>query len=116
MKRFAAIFGLCAAAFCQTQLRAQEKTSNAPVSVTGCISQGDEANEYAIKDSTGKTYGLVRSKVNIKSHIGHTVTITGTPVKENEAKEQKEHEKSGKAEESEHLQVTDLKMVSTSCK
>jgi len=86
------------------------------MTVTGCLAQGDEANEYAIKDSSGKTYGLTGTKVDMKTHLGHEVTITGTPYNENEANEAKEKQNSGKAEESEHLRVSDLKMVSTTCK
>ena len=90
------------------------RAADAPVSVTGCLTQGDEANEYAIRDTSGKTFGLKSSKVNLKSHLNHQVTVTGTPTKENEAAEKNE-KKSGKPEESEHLRVTDLKMISTTC-
>jgi hypothetical protein len=112
MRRILAVCSLYGVGFiCQSQMMiAQEKMSGSPVSVTGCLAQGDERNEYSIRDSSGKTFGLVHSKVNLKPHIGHQVTVTGTPVNEGE-----KHEKSGKAEESEHLQVTELKMVAPSC-
>lgn len=87
--------------------------SKKPVTVTGCLAQGDQTDEYAIKDSSGKTYGLMSSKVDMKAHLGHEVTVTGTPASENEKNEKNT---TGKAEESEHLQVTNLKMVSTTCK
>jgi len=45
------------------------RAAETPVSVTGCLSQGDEANEYAIRDASGKTFGLRSSKVNLKSHF-----------------------------------------------
>jgi hypothetical protein len=86
-----------------------------PVTVTGCLAQGDEKNEYAIKDSSGKTYGLVGTKVDLKAHLNHEVTITGTPVKEGE-NEKNEKTEAGKAEEGEHLNVTKLTMVSPTCK
>ena len=92
----------------------QKSTGNAPVTVTGCLAQGDEANEYSIKDENGKTYGLLGSRVNMKTHVGHKVTVTGTLAKENERNEKKEA-KAGHAEESEHLRVTGLTMVSTTC-
>lgn len=95
---------------------AQTKQATKPTVVTGCLAQGDEASEYAIKDSSGKTYGLTSTAVDMKSHLGHEVTITGTPYKENEASEAKEKKNSGKAEESEHLRVSNLTMVSTTCK
>jgi len=92
---------LASAGFCAEQSK----------TVTGCLDQGDEPNEYAIKDSIGKTYGLTSSKVNLKSHLGHQVTVTGTEYKEKEKRERK----TGNSEESEHLRISDLKMVSTSC-
>ncbi len=91
------------------QAKSGKKT---PVTVTGCLAQGDEANEFSIKDESGKTYGLLGSRVNLKPHLGHKVTITGTPAEE---KKEKQEAKTGKPEESEHLRVTNLKMVSTSC-
>lgn len=94
---------------------AQDKTSeHASVSVTGCLAQGDQANEYTIKDASGKTYGLMSSQVNLKPHIGHTVTITGVPVKPTEGSAKSET-KTTQGDEGEHLRVTNLKMVSTSC-
>ena len=97
---------LCSGSVCLAQ-------SKQPVTVTGCLAQGDEKNEYSIKDSSGKTYGLLGTTVDMKSHLNHEVTITGTEVKENEKNEKN---KSGKAEESEHLRVTNLTMVSPTCK
>jgi len=89
---------------------AQEKKGS-PVTVTGCLAQGDQSNEYSIKVATGKTYGLqAGSDVNLKAHLGHKVTITGTPMSE-----KKEPVKTEKTEESEHLQVSNLAMVSTAC-
>ena len=97
-------------------LQAQnEKAGEHAVTITGCLAQGDEANEYAIKDDAGKTYGLLAARgVNMKAHVGHKVTITGTPTKEPSARE-KENVKTGNKEESEHLRVSNLTMVSTTC-
>jgi hypothetical protein len=98
-------------------LMAQQSStsSSAPVSVTGCLAQGDGANEYSIKGEDGKTYGLLASgSVNMKPHLGHKVTVTGTPAKEVE-KSEKTPATTARTQESEHLRVTDLKMVSTSC-
>jgi hypothetical protein len=89
-------------------------TANA-VTVTGCLAQGDKPNEFSMKDENGKTYGLLGSaKTNLKSHLGHKVTITGTPTKEHEGGE-KHEAKTGQPQESEHLRVTNLTMVSTTC-
>lgn len=89
----------------------EKKAEGATVNVTGCLAQGDEKNEYSIKDADGKTYGLkAGSELNLKAHLGHKVTITGTPIEEKKAKV-----KTGKVEESEHLRVSNFSMVSTTC-
>ena len=107
---------LSVALICTPVPGAQKKHAAAnSVTVTGCLAQGDEPNEFSMKDENGKTYGLFGSaKTNLKSHLGHKVTITGTPTKEHERGE-KHEAKAGQPEESEHLNVTNLKMVSTSC-
>src|SRR5436190_5963642 len=88
-----------------------KKAEGSMVNVTGCLAQGDEKNEYSIKDADGKTYGLkAGSELNLKAHLGHKLTITGTPVAEKKAKV-----KAGKVEESEHLRVSNFSMVSTTC-
>jgi hypothetical protein len=100
------------AALLLTSVRAQDKkVDGSTVSVTGCLAQGREQNEYALKDASGKNYGLrAGSDVNLKAHIGHKVTITGTRLPE-----KNEPAKTGKGEESEHIRVSNLSMVSTSC-
>jgi hypothetical protein len=81
------------------------------VTVTGCLTKGDDANEYAIKGDDGKTYGLYSSDgINLADHVNHKVTVTGKVTKERAGKKE-----AGKPEESEHLRVTDLKMISSTC-
>lgn len=93
--------------------KASTKMGN-DVTVTGCLAKGDEANEYSIKGDDGKTYGLYSSKgINMAEHLNHKVTVIGKVTKERgEGKEKKE---AGRPEESEHLRVTNLTMVSTKC-
>jgi len=80
------------------------------MNVTGCLAQGDSKNEYMLKDESGKTFGLrPEVGVDLRAHLGHKITITGTPMKT------KEKVKAGQPEESEHLRVSNLSMVSTSC-
>ena len=95
-----------------TFARGKTNTANT-ASVTGCLTQGDEPNEYAVKAAEdGKTYGLKSSKVDLAQHLNHKVTVTGAVSHE---KEKTKVSKSGKPEEDAHMKVTDLKMVSTSC-
>jgi hypothetical protein len=63
-----------------------------------------------IKDDSGKTFGLrAETGVDLKAHLGHKVTVTGTPMKT------KEKVKAGQNEESEHMRVSNLTMISTTC-
>src|SRR5260221_13091890 len=89
----------------------EKKAEGSTVNVTACLAEADEKHEFYIKDADGKTYGLkAGSELNLKAHLGHKLTITGTPIEE-----KKEKVKAGKVEESEHLRVSNFSMVSTTC-
>jgi len=115
MKRLILAGSVLGAALMCAPLGAQNKdTANTNkdtiMNVTGCLAQGDSKNEYMIKDDSGKSFGLrAETGVDLKAHLGHKVTVTGTPMKA------KEKVKAGQPEESEHLRVSNLSMVSTSC-
>jgi len=100
---------------------AEEKGSGAKTTVTGCLQKGDEANEFSITGEDGKTYGLRSSSVDLSKHLGHKVTVTGTLKPEshekekNETKETEAREKKASPEVGD-VSVTDLTMVSDSCK
>jgi hypothetical protein len=96
---------------------AQEKTTGGKaVTVTGCLQKGDEAGEYSITSEDGRHYELRSKTVGLAKHVGRRVSVTGTQVREeNEAKKEKEAKESGEGEYAD-LRVTDLKMVSDSCK
>lgn len=80
--------------------------------VTGCLSKGAEKGEYAITGKDGKKYGLRSTAVALSKHVGHTVTVVGTPYKEDED----EKDEKGKAsDEAGDLRVTSLTMVSATC-
>jgi len=80
------------------------------MNVTGCLAQGASKNDYTIKDDSGKTFGLrAEVGVDLNAHLGHKITIMGTPMKT------KEKVKAGQPEVSDHLRVSNLSMVSTSC-
>ena len=89
--------------------------------VTGCLQKGDEANEYSITGEDGKTYGLRSSAVDLSQHLGHKVTVTGTLKPESAEKEKTEtkatetREKKGAAEAGD-VTVTNVTMVSETCK
>ena len=80
--------------------------------VTGCLGQGDEPNEYAIKTKNGKLYGLSSSTVDLPRHMNHTVTVTGAVTANNE---KNRTTSIGQPEEDFLMKVTNLKMVSATC-
>ena len=100
---------------------AEEKGSGAKTTVTGCLQKGDEANEFSITGEDGKTYGLRSSSVDLAKHLGHKVTVTGTLKAESAEKEKNESKAAEAAEkkaspETGDIHVTNLTMVSDSCK
>jgi hypothetical protein len=88
------------------------------VSVTGCLTQGSEADGYYVTGQDGKMYELSGKSAEFSKHVNHTVTVMG-----HEGMMSKSHE--SKMEESEKgesggksytdLHVTSLKHVSDTC-
>ena len=91
--------------------------------VTGCLAKGDSAKEFMLTGNDGSTWEVRSSKVRLAEHVGHTVTATGA-VSNATAHNMKEdakdaaHDSGMKKTDAEHghLTVTDVKMVSDSCK
>ena len=111
-------FALAVGVYIVPTTLAQEKSAGGKTTVTGCLQKGDEPGEYSITGEDGKTYGLRSKAVNLSQHLGHKVTITGTLRAESAEKEKgeaEEHEKK-EATEAGDIRVTDLKMVSDTCK
>ena len=91
--------------------------------VTGCLSKGDSANEFLLTGTDGSTWEVRSSKVALAEHVGHTVTATGVvsnAAMHNMKEDAKDAAKdSGMAKsdaEHGHMKITDVKMVSESCK
>jgi hypothetical protein len=85
--------------------------------VTGCLQKSDQPGEFAITGEDGKTWDLSSTTVKLAAHVGHQVTVTGSPVRETKAEEKKEGQVENAAGKQElgELRVTRLKMVSQSC-
>jgi hypothetical protein len=90
--------------------------------LTGCLQKGDSANEYSLAGQNGSTWELKSDTIDLASHVGHTVTITGAVphatmhgMKEDTKSEAQEHGVDKSATEHGHLTVTNLSMVSNSC-
>lgn len=90
--------------------------------VTGCLSQGDNAKEFNLAANDGSTWEVRSSRVALAKHVGHTVEVTGV-VKNAMAHNMKEdtkdmaHDTGAMKNNNEHghLTITHLKMVSESC-
>jgi len=91
--------------------------------VTGCLAKGDSANEFMLTGEDGSTWEVRSSKVALGEHVGHTVTATGVVsnatahnLKEDAKDAAKDSGMKKSNTEHGHLKVTDVKMVSDSCK
>ncbi|HET7185165.1 MAG TPA: DUF5818 domain-containing protein [Terriglobales bacterium] len=93
--------------------------------LAGCLQKGDGANEFVLTAKDGSTWELRSDNVDLAPHVGHTVKITGTAsrahakaheMKEKTKTEMQEHGMDKNATEHGHLKVTNLSMVSESCK
>ena len=95
----------------------QEKSASKTKTVTGCLQKGDQPDEFSITGEDGKSWELRSSTVKLADHVGHQVTVTGSPTRETKAEEKKEGQVENAAEKKElgELRVTSLKMVSQSC-
>jgi hypothetical protein len=89
------------------QADAKSDTSKEPktTSVTGCLAQSDGAGvakQYIIK-SGDMSYALEAGTENLRVHLGHKVTISGTSMKGNGP------------HDDDRISVTKLVMISATC-
>jgi hypothetical protein len=87
----------------------------APVTVTGCLEKGQKG-EFQLSHATGgsaEQYELIGAKgVDLSAHVGHKVEVTGETASE---KAEKHHKKEGMEAHHEHIEVSALKHIATSC-
>ena len=91
--------------------------------LSGCLQNGDDANEYKLTTAKGGTWEIKSDSLKLGDHVGHTVTITGVVsnakmhgMKEDAKGEAKEHGMGKNSTEHGHMTVTNLTMVSDTCK
>jgi hypothetical protein len=81
------------------------KMTGQTITATGCLTQEPkEKNEYLITGEDGKTWGLKSNTVKLSEHLNHKVTVTGKVTK------------GGHESEAGDVNVSELKMASTTCK
>jgi hypothetical protein len=96
-------FGLTPRA--ESKDKAGAKITGQTITATGCLTkEAKEKNEYLITGEDGKTWGLKSNTVKLSEHLNHKVTITGKVTK------------GGHGNEAGDMNVSDLKMISESCK
>src|ERR1700694_1498568 len=102
---------------------AKEKEKGAVRDITGCLSKGDSAKEFLLTGKDGSTWEVRSSKVALADHVGHTVTATGVVsnarmhnMKEDAKDAAKDSGMTKSEAEHGHMKITDVKMVSESCK
>ena len=97
---------------------ADDKAS-ATQTITGCLQKGTETGGFFLISADDKHWELYSdSGVSLADHVGHTITVTGTVAhrsKAQETKSQPSEKKEMGAKQHADLQVSSVKMVSTSC-
>jgi ABC-type sugar transport system substrate-binding protein len=119
-----AFLALCVFAGTAGLATAQTKTTHKKTrTLSGCLQTGDSANEYRLTTAKGGTWELHSDSLKLGDHVGHSVTITGVVsnakmhgMKEDAKAEAKEHGVDKHSTEHGSITVTDLSMVSDTCK
>lgn len=104
----------------------QQGQQQQPVTATGCLQKATSGSGYQLTDSsTMKTYDLTAasSDVDLSAHVGHTVTVTGTPsaaAAETTPPANPSNPATNPAEQAgqqqaQQLSVTNIQVVSNSC-
>jgi hypothetical protein len=118
-----ALFVFVGAAGLATAQDTTKTTHKKTRTLTGCLQKSEDAHEYSLTTKSGGTWEIKSDSVKLDEHVGHTVKVTGVVsnamahgMKEDTKEEMKEHGMDKGATEHGHLTVTDLTMVSDSCK
>jgi hypothetical protein len=120
---FLALFMFAGSAGLATAQNTTKTTHKKTRTLTGCLQKGDDANEYELTTAKGGTWEIKSDTLKLGDHVGHTVTITGVVsnakmhgMKEDAKAEAKEHGMGKHSTEHGHMTVTNLTMVSGTCK
>jgi len=113
---------LACTAILATANDSSEKGKSDTRTITGCLSQGDNAKEFNLKADDGSTWEVRSSDLSLARHVGHKVTVTGVvsnATGHNLKEDTKDiaHDTGVKKDNHEHghLKATDVQMVSDSC-
>ncbi|HZQ71184.1 MAG TPA: hypothetical protein VFA68_21845 [Terriglobales bacterium] len=117
------VLGLLSACVAFAQEQTSDQSKSDVRTITGCVSKGDSADEFLLTGEDGSTWEVRSSAVSLVNHVGHKVTATGVvsnPTMHNLKEDAKDaaHDAHMKKSETEHghMKITDVQMVSESCK
>ncbi|HVS87419.1 MAG TPA: hypothetical protein VHF01_04255 [Candidatus Acidoferrum sp.] len=120
---FLALFMFAGTAGLATAQNKTKTTHKKTRTLSGCLQTGDAANEYKLTTAKGGTWEIKSDTLKLGDHVGHTVTITGVVsnakmhgMKEDAKAEAKEHGMGKHSTEHGSMTVTNLTMVSDTCK
>jgi hypothetical protein len=112
------LLSLCSVMLCAAPAMADEKAAT-PQTVTGCLQKGTETGGFFLVSTEDKHWEVYPNPdVSLADHVGHTVTLTGTVAHRSKAQEEKSQpneQKEIRGKKHADLQVSSLKMVSTTC-
>ncbi len=94
--------------------------------VTGCLQRGQSPDRFTLATKDGKTYMLAGSPSQLSGHVGHTVSVVGSPgaMEGGEVATRDTNGMSGMSDSTKKggttmsagmLNVTSVKMVAPSC-
>jgi hypothetical protein len=89
---------------------AQDNADDSMQMVTGCLQKGPGTGGFSLTDENGKLWDVHSTTIHFAAHVGHTVTLTGTIPQKS-----KNDGTAPDTSPQNHLNVTDLKMVSDHC-
>jgi hypothetical protein len=110
----------------------KEKGKGGPVTLTGCLEKGDDANTFKLTNTAENAGAATKAAEAVKAdweligapadlklseHVGHKVTVTGTKVGAGQAAKMEGETGAAKAGEAmaRHLKVTSIKHVAATC-
>jgi len=100
----------------------QSKSKANTRTITGCLSNGDSADEFLLTADDGSTWEVRSSRESLADHVGHTIAATGVVsnaklhnLKEDAKDVEKDSGVKKNNSEHGHMTITDVKMVSDSC-
>ena len=86
----------------------QQAQAEKPHNMSGCLKKTPDGKSFMLTVKDKKTVEFSRSSVDLTPHVGHQIQITGTTDAEREKKE-------GGQKAGHYMEVTDVKMVATTC-